>query len=177
MPRGVPRLLRVGLVPASTRTATPWCPPGTLRVVEAGQRTLINTCRVFAWCPGSRGRDDGWCRGVPGAVSPQPRHPALHPHAGHGKDIDCRTVPVSAPAQAKMGERDSREEILKAFRLFDDDSSGTITFRDLKRVAKELGENLTGGCGLTHTGWVHEHGECRVCDVRVGWPRSWGRTS
>ncbi|KAF6253413.1 caltractin [Scenedesmus sp. NREL 46B-D3] len=44
---------------------------------------------------------------------------------------------------AKMGERDSREEILKAFRLFDDDESGFITFKNLKRVAKELGENLT----------------------------------
>jgi centrin-1 len=44
---------------------------------------------------------------------------------------------------AKMGSRDTREEILKAFRLFDDDNSGTITFKDLKRVAKELGENLT----------------------------------
>ena len=44
---------------------------------------------------------------------------------------------------AKMGSRDTKEEILKAFRLFDDDNSGTITFKDLKRVAKELGENLT----------------------------------
>ncbi|PNH05759.1 Caltractin [Tetrabaena socialis] len=44
---------------------------------------------------------------------------------------------------AKMGERDSREEIIKAFRLFDDDGSGTITLKDLRRVAKELGENLT----------------------------------
>ncbi|KAG2446947.1 hypothetical protein HYH02_008101 [Chlamydomonas schloesseri] len=44
---------------------------------------------------------------------------------------------------AKMGERDSREEILKAFRLFDDDNSGSITIKDLRRVAKELGENLT----------------------------------
>ncbi|KAJ3232987.1 Centrin-1 [Chytriomyces hyalinus] len=44
---------------------------------------------------------------------------------------------------AKMAEKDSREEIRKAFRLFDDDETGRISFKNLKRVAKELGENLT----------------------------------
>merc|ERR1712096_493547 len=44
---------------------------------------------------------------------------------------------------AKMGEKDSKEEILKAFRLFDDDETGKISFKNLKRVAKELGENMT----------------------------------
>jgi centrin-1 len=33
--------------------------------------------------------------------------------------------------------------IPQVFALFDDDNSGAISFRNLKRVATELGENLT----------------------------------
>ena len=43
----------------------------------------------------------------------------------------------------KMSEKDTKEEIIKAFKLFDDDDTGKITFTNLKRVAAELGENLT----------------------------------
>lgn len=43
----------------------------------------------------------------------------------------------------KLKERDPMEEMIKAFRMFDDDDTGTISFRNLKRFAKELGENMT----------------------------------
>lgn len=43
----------------------------------------------------------------------------------------------------KYAERDPTDEIIKAFRLFDDDNSNKISLRNLKRVARELGETLT----------------------------------
>lgn len=42
----------------------------------------------------------------------------------------------------KMADKDSREEIIKAFKLFDDNCTGKITFNNLKRIAQELGENI-----------------------------------
>ncbi|CAG8568897.1 4170_t:CDS:2, partial [Paraglomus occultum] len=43
----------------------------------------------------------------------------------------------------KMSQRDIREELHKVFLLFDDDETGRITFANLKRVSRELGEDLT----------------------------------
>ncbi|XP_066109571.1 centrin-4-like [Saccopteryx bilineata] len=43
----------------------------------------------------------------------------------------------------KMTEKDEKEELLKAFKLFDADDTGSITLNNIKRVAKNLGENLT----------------------------------
>merc|ERR1711977_681578 len=43
---------------------------------------------------------------------------------------------------AKMGEKDTREDIEKVFKLFDDDNTNKISSRNLARVAEELGENI-----------------------------------
>ena len=43
----------------------------------------------------------------------------------------------------KFRERDPTDEILKAFKLFDEEGSGKITLKNLKKVAREMGENLS----------------------------------
>ncbi|VDM34672.1 unnamed protein product [Hydatigera taeniaeformis] len=40
-------------------------------------------------------------------------------------------------------ERDPITEIVQAFKLFDEEASGKISYRTLKKIAKELGENLS----------------------------------
>ncbi|KAL5197107.1 hypothetical protein ABZP36_000619 [Zizania latifolia] len=44
---------------------------------------------------------------------------------------------------AKIGERDSKEELTKAFSIIDQDKNGKISDVDIQRIAKELGESFT----------------------------------
>ncbi|XP_060970449.1 probable calcium-binding protein CML20 isoform X1 [Cannabis sativa] len=44
---------------------------------------------------------------------------------------------------AKIGERDTKEELKKAFQIIDQDKDGKISAMDIKLIAKDLGENFT----------------------------------
>merc|ERR1711977_645403 len=43
----------------------------------------------------------------------------------------------------KILNKDPKDDMIKAFKLFDDDKTGFVTFKNLKRVAKETNQTLT----------------------------------
>ena len=65
---------------------------------------------------------------------------------------------------ARMSDKDTREDIQKVFRLFDDDCTGTITIKNLRRVARELGETMTDE---EHFRNAKKNETSLVCFVRI----------
>merc|ERR1711865_257311 len=45
--------------------------------------------------------------------------------------------------ERKILDKDQKDDLLKAFSLIDNDGTGKISLANLKRVAKELGENMS----------------------------------
>ena len=43
---------------------------------------------------------------------------------------------------ARISDKDSKEDIERVFKLFDDEKTGLISIKNLRRVAKELGETM-----------------------------------
>ena len=43
---------------------------------------------------------------------------------------------------SKFGEKDNKDDIKKIFRLFEEENTGYISIANLKRVSKEIGENM-----------------------------------
>ncbi|KAA3474210.1 red chlorophyll catabolite reductase, chloroplastic-like isoform X1 [Gossypium australe] len=43
----------------------------------------------------------------------------------------------------KIGERDTNDELMKAFQIIDQDNNGKISVQDINRISKDLGELLS----------------------------------
>ncbi len=80
--------------------------------------------------------------GVPATPAPPPSAPSQKNQPAHPTRL---LLPLSAfqnLMSARILARDPRDEILRAFDLFDEGAKGRITLQDLRRVARELGEGL-----------------------------------
>jgi len=60
---------------------------------------------------------------------------------------------LTSPVSERILARDPMDEIRRAFHLFDDDNTGKISIRNLRRVAKEIGDRLEDDelCVMTPT--------------------------
>ena len=71
---------------------------------------------------------------------------------------------------ARVSDKDSRENIRKIFNLFDDEKTGFISIKNLRRVAKELGETIDESelqemideADLDHDGEINEQEFLRI---------------
>mmetsp|Transcript_940 Transcript_940/g.1721 ORF Transcript_940/g.1721 Transcript_940/m.1721 type:complete len:105 (-) Transcript_940:292-606(-) len=64
------------------------------------------------------------------------------------ESIDKDSKAITFPAfldmmTARISDTDSRDDIMKVFKLFDEDSTNYITVDNLRKITRELGENMT----------------------------------
>uniref|UniRef100_A0A7S1LMV2 EF-hand domain-containing protein n=1 Tax=Neobodo designis TaxID=312471 RepID=A0A7S1LMV2_NEODS len=61
----------------------------------------------------------------------------------------------------KVGEKESKEEVIRAFKMFDDADRGCFTLDDLKRISEELGQELTDDELREMMEFAHPRGKAR----------------
>ena len=71
-----------------------------------------------------------------------PTDGAQSANATHPTRLLLPLAQFQAIMASRILQRDPREEILRAFELFDEGGKGKIDLQDLRRVARELGEGL-----------------------------------
>ncbi|PYH84310.1 EF-hand [Aspergillus uvarum CBS 121591] len=74
------------------------------------------------------------------AAQPQPLQKSSSTNPQHPSNLLMPLSAFQAVTALKILERDPRDEILRAFELFDEGGKGYIDLEDLRRVARELGE-------------------------------------
>jgi len=75
-------------------------------------------------------------------AQPQSQSSQSNPNASHPTRLLLPLPAFQSLMAGKILARDPREEILRAFELFDEGGKGKIDLADLRRVARELGEGL-----------------------------------
>ena len=93
---------------------------------------------------GTIGADDLWV--VMRALGCEPRKEDMKKMVGEVDQENTGQISFDGYLQIvlnKMVERPGHDDILKAFRLFDREGSGAVSFAQLKRIAQQIGETIS----------------------------------
>ena len=94
----------------------------------------------------ARGRSAGDLWVVMRALGCEPRKEDMKKMVGEVDQENTGQISFDGYLQIvlnKMVERPGHDDILKAFRLFDREGSGAVSFAQLKRIAQQIGETIS----------------------------------